>query len=284
MAASKSTAVAKKGEAPVPAGWEDYAGGQTGFEDVDRSELAIPFINLLQSNSEMVEDGNAKQGQFYNNVMETVMDDFLIVPACRQRVFVEWIPVDDGGGLVGVHEPDSMFVQDAIRANDNSSIKLTVKGEDGKTHDLVETIYLYVLILDGDGGYERAVIGFSSMKLKKYRQFITKATSQMMAINGRKFKLPLWSHRWKVTSTQEVAKSNGKKFQNISIAFDGETAKQCRLTPADELFQEAENFHDMVMGGLAKADVSGADQADSGNGGGQRDGSADSASEEEIPF
>ncbi len=280
---ARSTAVAKKAEAKVPAGWEDYAGGATGFEDVDRSELAIPFINLLQSNSEMVEDGNAKQGQFYNNVMETVSDELTIVPCARQRMFVEWVPIDDGGGFVGTHEPDSDFVQGAIAANGGSAIKLQVKGDDGKMHDLTETVYLYVLLLDADGDHERAVIGFSSMKLKKYRQFITKATSQVISIDGRKFKLPLWAHTWKVTSIQDIAKSNGKKFQNLSLGFNGETAKECRLTPTDDLFQEGENFHDMVMEGMAKADMSTADTADATTGEAQTSG-GNADSDEEIPF
>lgn len=245
-------AVAKKEDAALAA-WGDYSGGDTGFENTDRSELAIPFINLLQSNSEMVEAGDAKAGQFYNNVMETVVDDMIIVPVARQRVFVEWIPVDDGGGLVGIHEPDSEFVVGAIKANEGSSRDLKVN--DGK-HDLVETIYLYSLVQGADGEFERAVVSFSSSKLKKYRQFFTKASSQMLSIKGQKFQLPLWAHRWELSSVEEVSKRNGKKFKNLSMRFDGDSAKEARLTPADELFQAGEDFHDMVVGGFAKADLS----------------------------
>ncbi len=263
---TKTTAVAKK-EAADLAQWGEYAGA-TGFENVDRSELAIPFINVLQSNSELVEDGKAKQGQFYNNVMETIVDDFLFVPCYRQRVFVEWVPVDSGGGFVGVHDPDSAFVQEAIRANGNSPIKLQCADrETGEVHDLVETIYLYGLVLSDDGDYERVVLGFSSMKLKKYRQFITKATAQTLLLGDRRIKLPLWAHVWKVTTEQEIAKSNGKKFQNIVMSFNGDSAKDCRLTPSDELFQAGLAFHDMVAEGGAKADLGTADRADQASSG-----------------
>jgi len=260
-----ANAVTKK-QATDVAEWGDYAGA-TGFENVDRSELAIPFVNVLQSNSELVEDGKAKQGQFYNNVMETVMDDFRFIPCYRQRVFVEWVPVDSGGGFVGVHDPDSQFVQDAIRKNGNSPIKLQCHdAETGEVHDLVETIYLYGLVLDDDGDYERVVLGFSSMKLKKYRQFITKATAQTLVVGDRRIKLPLWAHVWRVTTEQEIAKSNGKKFQNISLSFDGGSAKDCRLAPNDDLFQAGLAFHDMVSEGAAKADLGTADRTDQAGG------------------
>ena len=279
MAETKSKEVAVKDTNTAVAGWEGYAGGSTGFEGTDRSELAIPFINLLQSNSEMVEDKKASAGQLYNNVMETVADTLTIIPCARQRVFIEWVPVDDGGGLVGVHEPDSEFVVNAIAANGGNTRDLKVA--DGK-HDLVETIQLYVLVVGEDGDHERAVVGFSSSKLKKYRQFFTKATSQMLAVNGRKFQLPLWAHRWVLGAEQEVAKSNGKKFQNFTLKWDGDTAKDCRLTPADELFQAGENFHDMVVGGEAKADMKTADKADIGAAASSNQ--TDDDDDTEIPF
>jgi hypothetical protein len=257
MATKKSNAVAKASSQAV-ADWGDYAGNSTGFEGADRSELAIPFINLLQSNSEVVEDGNAKAGQLYNNVMETIHDELTIVPCARQRVFVEWVPVEDGGGLVAVHEPDSDFVKTALKAHDNNPRDMKVDGEKGQ-HDLVETIYLYCLVVDEDGGLERAVISFASSKLKKYRQFFTRASSQMMSVNGRKFNLPLWAHRWVLSSEQEVSKANGKKFQNFTLRWDGETAKEARLTPKDEMFVAGQEFHDLVIGGEAKADLSTAD-------------------------
>lgn len=261
-------AVAKKEDAALAA-WGEYD-GPTGFEGTDKSELAIPFINLLQSNSEVVEDGDASAGQLYNNVMETAHDELRIIPCARQKVFVEWVPVDDGGGLVGIHDPNSQFVKDALKANDNNAIGMKVA--DGK-HELVETIYLYALVLDDDGGYGQAVIAFTSTKLKKYRQFFTKATSQMQELeDGRKIKLPLWAHRWVLSSEQEVSKK-GKKFQNFNLAFDGENARECRYTPADQIFQDAAAFHEMVTSGMAKADLSQASN---------ETGSSDG--DEEIPF
>ena len=274
---SKSTAVAKKAEAAggdvALAGWADS--GATGFEGTDSSELKIPFINLLQSNSELVEDGKAKAGQFYNNVMGDIVDDFIIVPCARERVFVEWVPVDDGGGLVEVHQPDSEFVTKAIAANDGST--RDIKVADG-AHDLVETIYLYCLIVSEDGSFLRAVISFSSSKLGRYREFYTKASSQQVLINGRRITLPMWAHRYMVSSDEQVSKRNGKKFKNIVVKFDGDTASDARLNPDDILAIAGKEFHDMVIGGEAKADMSTADRAENAGGSGSAEG------DEEIPF
>jgi len=259
---SKSKAVAKKEEGGALAAWGDYAGNETGFEGSDSSDLAIPFINLLQSNSEMVEEDKAKAGQFFNNVMETVNDELRIVPCAVQRNYVEWVPIDDGGGLIGVHDPNSQLVQDAIAANGGSNRDL--KCNDG-AHELLETKYLYALVLDDEGNYERAVISFTSSKLKKFKQFFTKAMSQQLRVGDRKITLPLWAHRYVLGSEEEISKRNGKKFKNVTLGFDADTAPECRYTPADEIFQAANAFHDMVLGGEAKADLSQERQAGGGN-------------------
>lgn len=259
--------VAVKKDAAVPAAYASYE-GPTGMEDTEQSDIAIPFINLLQSNSELVEAGDAQAGQFYNNVMGTVHDEIRFVPCVRERVFIEWVPIDDGGGFVGVHEANSEFVQQAIR--DNGGSTRDVKVADGK-HDLVETVQLYALVLGEDDEYERAVIGFTSSKLKAYRGFYSKANSQLVKVGDRKIKVPIWGHVYKLTSFHDVAKSNGKKFQNFKIAFDGEKAADCRLSPDDELFQAGEAFYEMVTSGKARADMASSDT----NG---------SSGSEDIPF
>lgn len=276
MAAKKNagTSVAvKSADNAALAAYGDY--GATGFEGADSSELAIPFINLLQSNSELVEAGKAKAGQFYNNVMETILDEFEIVPCARERVFVEWIPVDDGGGLVAVHKPDSEFVIKAIAENGGST--RDIKVADGK-HDLVETIYVYVLILSESGVPERAVISFSSSKLGRYRQFFTKASQQQIMVGDRRVTLPMWAHKWTVGSEEQVSKRNGKKFKNITLDFTGGLAAGARLNPDDPLALAGAEFHDMVIGGLAKADTSTLDKGEGAGATGEADGNGN------IPF
>lgn len=269
MAAKKNagSAVAVKEEnTSALAAYGDY--GATGFEGADSSELAIPFINLLQSNSELVEAGKAKAGQFYNNVMETILDQFEIVPCARERVFVEWVPVDDGGGLIAVHKPDSEFVTKAIAANGGST--RDIKVADGK-HDLVETIYVYVLLLSESGVPERAVISFSSSKLGRYRQFFTKASQQQIMVGERRITLPMWAHKWTVGSEEQVSKRNGKKFKNITLDFSGGVASGARLTPDDPLARAGAEFHDMVAGGIAKADLSTLDKGEGSGASGEVD-------------
>lgn len=100
---STEVAVVEQGSTDLAA-WGDFS-GKTGLEDIGANELAIPFINVLQSNSEMVEDGKAQAGQFHNTVMDTVTDDLVFIPCARDYKFIEWVPHDDGGGLVGIHEP-----------------------------------------------------------------------------------------------------------------------------------------------------------------------------------
>ncbi len=275
-----------KAEDNAVAEWGDYMGdgGATGLDDVDRSEMLIPYITLLQSNSEMVEEDNAKAGQFLNTAFETVSDEVLFVPCARTRVFIERIPYDDGGGYIGTHQPGDQIVVDAIAANNDSVVGLEIKGEDGKTHELVETYQLYVLIIDPEDetNVTQAVIGFSSAKIKAYRKFMMKAMGQQVVANGKRFTLPMWAHVYKMTSVQEVSKRNNKKFQNVTVAFNAANAKECRLAPSDALFDAGSSFHELVTSGQAKADETTADQrGDSAAGGSEP---AGDASSEEIPI
>lgn len=284
-----NTAVAKKEAAEMEA-YAEYLGGMVddGMEEVERGDLAIPFINVLQSNSDKVESDEAKAGELLNNVMGTVHKELTIVPCYVQKMFVEWVPYDDGGGLVGMYTPKDPYVIEALNNNNGSAVQLKVprEGAAGEENDLVETIYLYCLVLDEDGEYQQCVIGFSSMKLKKYRQWITRARGLMMKVGDRKIRLPLWAHKYKVTTVQEVAKSNGKKFWNIELDFAEENAKNSRMVPSDELFQAGEAFYDLVKSGAAKADMSTADGAAESSGAESDSGDRPKSDldDEEIPF
>lgn len=268
---SKNEVAKKEVAASELAGYGDFA-GYTGFEDVGSHEISIPFINVAQSNSEVVTEGKAKAGDLWNNVMEIAYPGttgLKIIPCLRQEVFVEWVPIDDGGGFVGVHEKDSAFVLEHIKANGGSTRGLKCEG--GK-HDLVQTFQLFVLVVDDDGNTERAVIAFTSTKIPRYKSFLSKALAQQIfdPATKRKTQIPLFGHVYRVTTEPDQNKK-GQKFHNISIAFEGGTPKDARMLPSDPLVAEAVAFAEMVQSGLAKADMSSQD-------------TVDAKTDDEVPF
>ena len=261
MATKKEVATTKNTDVAESKGYSYGDDAGAGFENKTASDLSIPFINLLQSNSPEVQkskDGSIRIGFMKNSVtgeVHTGDEGFNFLPVHDDFAFVEWIPRNKGGGYVGVHELGSDEVTAAIRANGGS--RIPKKGSDGKKipltvgqNELVETYYLYGLLLDDDMETTKgfAVIAFTSTKIKVYRDFIT----AMMMMRG---KPPMYAFRIHISS--DIQENESGTFANYIIepVTKGDWAG-CLIDPESSLFQEAKEFRRMVTSGLAKADFS----------------------------
>lgn len=268
---ASATAVAKKEEAKLPAGvydYGEYAGA--GFEGTSGADLSIPFLSVLQSNSPQVEDDNpkgSKPGLIINTVTGELLEQVAFLPVHKESAYVEWVPRDQGGGFVGLHDVNSEEVKRAIQANGGVRIgKLTA--ENG--NELIETFYVYGLILNEEGTETTGfgVLSFTSTKIKVYKKW----TTAMYTLKGRP---PLFANRALIKTTKE--KNDKGSFFNFSIEplKDGSWIKSL-INPRDEaaLLQEAKEFRDMVLSGMARAAFE--TQNSTGDGGG--------GNPEEAPF
>lgn len=252
------TEVAKASEGAV--GTYDY-GDQfkhEGFEDVKVTDLSIPFISVMQSNSKLVEDEDnpAKAGDLVNSVTgEIVPQPIIVQPIHKDHLWAEWTPILKGGGRGDSHEDGSQVVLDVIKANGGSRIppedasgqRQPFKAPNGL--DLVETHYVYCLILNEEGtesiGY--CVLPFSSTKIKVQKDWWT----SMYTIKGAP---PLCANRAKVSTTKQIGK--GKTFYNLLIRPLNETWIGSLIKPDDagiSMLTAAREFREMINSGLAKA-------------------------------
>jgi len=256
---AKSTEVAKaEGQGAVVAGAFDYGEmAGSGFEDVKGSDLSIPFMNVLQSNSPEVEDqtiDGATAGQFLNTVTSELTDKFCFLPVHKEEAWVEWVPRTRGGGFVAMHDPTGEIVQSAIKENGGS--RIPPKGSDGKRipfkigdNELIETYYVYGLLLNEDGSEVEsfAVLSFSSTKIKPYRDWLT----SMYLVKGEN---PIFAHRARFGTVKQ--KNESGSFFNLSIMPLRETWASSLINPAEErsLLEQALDFRKMVLNGVARAD------------------------------
>ena len=88
----------------------DYGGDQgAGFEDTSGSDLSVPFLGILQSNSPQVEDKDptgSEPGMLFNTVTRELVsseDGVVFLPCHKETAYVEWVPRNKGGGFVGLH-------------------------------------------------------------------------------------------------------------------------------------------------------------------------------------
>lgn len=269
---SKEVAKATKGGVPANYEYEE----EEGFEDISSNDLSIPFLNVLQKSSPQVENQTipgAEPGAILNSVTQEIIngdDGFVFVPCHRDEQWVEWVPRPKGGGFVGQHEPSSELVQGLIAKNDNS--RIPPKGEDDKRipfrhngNEVIETYYMYGLLLDKEGekvtGF--AVMSFSSTKIKPFKDWTT--SMYMLKVNGRR--PPIFANRAFIRTTKETRPS-GTSYNYLIQPLKG-TWPDSLIDPVNqkEILESAKSFREMVLSGVAKADMS-HQEASAGEGGG----------------
>ncbi len=186
------------------------ADSQQYVDNYEASDFAIPFLQILQSNSPQVKEGeskfieDAKAGMIYNTLTKKVYSGktgILVVVAHYQKAFIEWVLRTEGGGFVKNHGagPDALKLMASC-----------VKDKDGKyivpgtsdSHQLVETMQFSVLLLDGDTE-SPASIAMTSTQLKKGRELNSKIDSLRIDGKNGKFRPPMFYSVFKLTTTLE---------------------------------------------------------------------------------
>ncbi len=247
----KGTELAETTSPGVPATGFDYGDDAgAGFEGTTGKDLSVPFLSILQANSPMVENNDpegSKSGMLYNTVTRELFAGDVgvaFLPCHKEQAFVEWRPREQGGGIVGLHDPNGQIVKDAIEANDGEVFGKLKHGE----NDLVDTYYVYGLFLDpkGEETIAFAVMSFNSTKIKPYRDWIT----SMYTLKG---KPPMFANRAVIKTVKQ--KNEHGTFYNFRIDPLKETWKKSLIDPVElkGLLEEARDFREMVVSGMARA-------------------------------
>lgn len=224
MATKKEVATASAVLPEEFADLEQFAG--EGLDDLDAQDRSVPFLKVLEKNSPEVEDNpDAKPGWIIDTSTGELYESVRFVPATREQAFVEWVPVDDGGGLVASYTPTSDIGKWA--AGQRGKIKLK------NGNDLVQTFYLFGLLLSEDDSTEPkpVVMSFTSTRIRTYKTIVQRSDGIMLPrSDGKgKFKAPWFCHVWRIKTDKKV---DGKMTWFVyDAAFDSEdgTAEGARL-------------------------------------------------------
>lgn len=247
-----------------------------GFEHQTKADQTIPFLGVIQSNSPIIETkAEARPGMLFNTVTQDVYDGATglgFVPVDTREYFVEWKPRTLGGGFVKMHERSSDLVTSIISSQEFGKYKM-IKG-DLNSNDLVQTFYVYGILISPEGFTTPIVVAFTSTKIRAYQNWMNKANGvQIKSPNGRilsgKKDLPLWNFRYRIKTIQQ--KNPKGTFYNYTVSFDAPTALESLLSPKGALYLQAKEFYEFVSAGTIKTAVETQQQAGE-------------AEEEEIPF
>jgi hypothetical protein len=195
--------------------YSKYAGA-TGFEKVTTQDLGVPFLSIIQKGSPEVDKTHkdfstkkiqgASVGDVFNTVSREILyteggDPIIFIPCFFEKMFVEWKPRDEGGGIVKSH-------------TDPNILSRCTRGEDGRDvlpngNNIITTAYFLGLVVHGDRDPERCIIGMSSTQLKKARGWLNMMQSIKITVNGNKQPAPMFSHRYNITTIAEQNQHGG---------------------------------------------------------------------------
>lgn len=169
------------------------------------------------------------------------------VTAFREKDYVEWVPMDAGGGLAGRHDWNSPMVADLREKQGRFGKLITPEG-----NEISQTYYLYGILLPPDGGQIPVVFGFSSTQIRKYQAVIDRIRSlERFNSEGKKVGPPIYAFRWRIRTLPE----KNKQGSWFGIRFDaaGETLIKSLMPKTDPLFDRAKSFHQLLAEGAATA-------------------------------
>lgn len=263
-------------------GFSDFAG--QGLQGLNRDDLAIPFLVILQSNSPQVKRSEgayiegAFEGMLHNTVTGEIIDPVkervTVIPCYYDRNFVEWRVRESGGGFVAQHPVDTGLRLQADAMRDDKNRDILPNG-----HQINDTRTFLCMFERGDGSKCPVFITLTSTQIKKARQWLMQQSLLKLKKpgTGELYTPPMFASRWRISTVPE----GNEKGSWMGWAF---THEGYLKGATDPLFVEAKALHESMKEGKVKADYTKSDPeatGTGGNGGGKR---GDDGLEDDIPF
>jgi hypothetical protein len=166
--------------------FEEDAGG--GLENLTADDLTIPRLKILQALSPEVNkrDGKYIDGAAAGDIINTVTSELyteetgcVVIPVTYKRMFLEWQPRENGGGLIQQHT-DPQILSKTTKDKTGSDVL-----ENGNYIQTSATHY--VLTVSGDS-YQQVMIPMAGTQLKKSRTWNSvMASLKVKSSEGRVF-------------------------------------------------------------------------------------------------
>lgn len=264
----ETSALATAG-APAPlAAVPDYVEkGNVGLEHLRARDMAWPRLRLIQKTSPEVDTREAQPGQVLNDLTKQIVVDvdseLSFVPVLHFLSWIEWAPIEEGGGLLGASmKPDSELAARSMAGELNRAGKPAVT----EYHN-----FLCVLpdVKDLAGNPAVVLVSFFKTSYKVGRRLLMLAKMRNTPIFAGKY----------VLSTKMVTRG-----KNTWYEYEVNNAPQGGWAPK-ELYESAKALHAEIGPQMAQFDpakVAGATDAaepattdDDGEGGPKNRGQSD---------
>lgn len=196
-----------------------------GLENITNQDLQTPFLQIAQSNSPEVDKASseyeskgisgASAGDIFDTVSRQVVAPFgesvSVIPIAYDKGYVEWVPRENGGGIVTIHK-DASILNDCTK---NEKFKDVLPNG-----NIIETTAYHYILYESGNDWTQAIISMQSTQLKKSRAWLSKISSiKMSKDDGTVFTPPMFSHKYNL-STHAQANNHGSWF-GWKVEIDG---------------------------------------------------------------
>jgi len=218
-----------------------------GLENIDKSDLALPFLKLLQSGSDETKKKHAKYvegaeaGMFYNTVTKKLYSGekgIDVIPVFYKMTYPEWAPFEKREGRP-IHNDRGPGIMSQTTQNDRNKDMLT------NGNEIIKTANHFVNIL-GDRP-EKALMTMKSTQLKVSRNWNSLCENEFETDTktGKSVPAPMFSRVYKLNSVENSG----------SFTWHGYNVNLLRKVDDAGIYQMARDFHNSLKKGQAKAEA-----------------------------
>ena len=217
-----------------------------GLENIDKSDLALPFLKLLQSGSDETKKRHAKYvegaeaGMFYNTVTKKLYSGekgIDVIPVFYKMTYPEWAPFEKKEGRP-IHNDRGPGIMSQTTQNDRNKDMLA------NGNEIIKTANHFVIIL-GDRP-EKALMTMKSTQLKVSRSWNSLMEDQF-EINPKTNKsvpAPMFSRVYKLNSVENTG----------SFTWHGYNINLIKKVDDAGIYQMARDFHNSLRQSQTKAE------------------------------
>jgi len=216
-----------------------------GLENVDKGDLALPFLKLLQSGSDETKKKHAKYvegaeaGMFYNTVTKKLYNGekgIEVIPVFYKMTYPEWAPFERREGRP-VHNDRGPGVMSKVTQNDKNKDMLDNGNEIIKTAN-------HFVIINGERP-EKALMTMKSTQLKVSRQWNSLMENEFESdpSTGKSLQAPTFSRIYKLGSVENSG----------SFTWHGYNVSMIRKVDDAGLYQMARDFYNSLKNSQQKA-------------------------------
>ena len=190
-----------------------------GLENMDKGDLALPFLTLLQSGSDETKNKHAKYvdgaeaGMFYNTVTKKLYDGekgIEVIPVFYKMTYPEWAPFERREGRPISNDRGPEILKETTQNNSNKDVL-------SNGNEIIKTANHFVII-NGERP-EKALMTMKSTQLKVSRGWNSLMEDQFETDpkTGKSIPAPMFSRVYRLKSVENAGSNFSWHGYNITM-------------------------------------------------------------------